>query len=390
MKAVEFGAGNIGRGLIAPLLYQAGFETTFVDVNQQLIDQIHQRKQYPVRFITADWVREVVVDNVDAINVSNTEEVTKAIIEADLITTAVGERQLPLVAPTLAHGLTERFKERSPNSQNILVIACENFLGNTQMLKNLVLENSPKDIRAALQYAISWTNSVVDMIVPNTSDEERKIDPLLVTAEDYQLFAIDKTALNGPMLDIPGIKLTDRLGVVQDQKFFTFSPAHCGSAYEGYPRKYRYLHEAMEDQVVDSLTRGIMDEGSRAVTILHPEVISEQVEFSNRNYRRLKNPHLLDELTRIGREPIRKLSPNNRLVLPAQILLDHGIAPIYLAMAMAAAYQYYDFPGDLQALELSRLVKEEGLDVALEKVSGLSPDHDLARMIKASALYKEL
>ena len=46
-KAVHFGAGNIGRGFIGLLLFQAGFSITFVDVIPAVIDAINQRKDTP-------------------------------------------------------------------------------------------------------------------------------------------------------------------------------------------------------------------------------------------------------------------------------------------------------------------------------------------------------
>ena len=46
MKAVHFGAGKIGRGFIADLLHNTGYEITFVDVNEKLNAEMNQYHNY--------------------------------------------------------------------------------------------------------------------------------------------------------------------------------------------------------------------------------------------------------------------------------------------------------------------------------------------------------
>ena len=43
-KAVQFGAGNIGRGFTGQLFSESGFEVVFVDVVQSLVDLLNERK----------------------------------------------------------------------------------------------------------------------------------------------------------------------------------------------------------------------------------------------------------------------------------------------------------------------------------------------------------
>ena len=47
-KAIQFGAGNIGRGFIGGLLSNAGYHVVFADVNMTIIDRINADKKYTI------------------------------------------------------------------------------------------------------------------------------------------------------------------------------------------------------------------------------------------------------------------------------------------------------------------------------------------------------
>ena len=54
MKAVHFGAGNIGRGFVGLLLHEAGYELVFSDVSAALVDAINAEKNYTVHEVGAE------------------------------------------------------------------------------------------------------------------------------------------------------------------------------------------------------------------------------------------------------------------------------------------------------------------------------------------------
>ena len=45
MLAVQFGAGNIGRGFIAALLRESNYDVVFADVVDSIVDKINSEKK---------------------------------------------------------------------------------------------------------------------------------------------------------------------------------------------------------------------------------------------------------------------------------------------------------------------------------------------------------
>ena len=97
---------------------------------------------------------------------------------------------------------------------------------------------------------------------------------------------------------------------------------------------------------------------------------------------RYADPALGDPVSRVGREPRRKLAADDRLVGPALACLAEGIRPDGLARAIAAGLRYAE-PGDLQAVDLQREIALLGAVEVLADVSGVAACDELTRLVVA-------
>ncbi len=151
MKAVHFGAGNIGRGFVGGLLlHEAGYEVVFADVADALISQLASASSYDVHEVGENPAVKT-VSGFRAFNSASQEAaVVEEISTADVLTTAVGGPHiLKFVAPVIARGLAARPADLPPPLQ---VMACENAINATDLLHT--------EIRAAWDdSAGDWTPS---------------------------------------------------------------------------------------------------------------------------------------------------------------------------------------------------------------------------------------
>ncbi|MSR85451.1 mannitol-1-phosphate 5-dehydrogenase [Candidatus Uhrbacteria bacterium] len=383
MKAVHFGAGNIGRGFIGLLLCRSGYDVTFVDVNAEVVRLLNALGRYPVCIVgdTHGMHREW-VDGVKALHVEDRQSVAEAIAEADVVTTAVGKSALVHIAPLILDGMRLRRHDTVP----VIVVACENVLGNSSYLADLVRQIAPLDASSWLRAAV-FPDCVVDRIVPNAA-QEAEGHPLAVTVEEYCQWAIDSSHLQIlPLID--GAEFREGLESVLAQKLFTLNMAHAIVGYYGYLRERMFIHQAMQDETIRVLLEGALSEVSRVIVASYGISATEQAQYAAKVIQRLENPALADTVIRVGREPKRKLGSNDRLVAPALKAIELGHIPAHLATGVAAALAF-DCSEDRDAQALQVMVAELGLKEALHRVSGVEHDHALAQLIHATALYRQL
>ena len=108
MKAVHFGAGNIGRGFVGLILHNAGYEVVFADVNAELIDALATTPSYTVHEVGPE-AKEWTVTGYRALNSRTAEaDVIREVATEDDVTTAVGSSILKLIAQVIAEELRAR------------------------------------------------------------------------------------------------------------------------------------------------------------------------------------------------------------------------------------------------------------------------------------------
>ncbi|MFM1655766.1 mannitol-1-phosphate 5-dehydrogenase [Brevibacillus sp. B_LB10_24] len=376
MLAIQYGAGNIGRGFIGQLLHQAGYELCFIDVNDDIVNEINRRQEYTIQ-LAEEGEKTTAVTGVRAINGKDAEAAAKAIAQADLLTTAVGPNILRHIAPVIAKGISLRIKEgRGPFN----IIACENMIGGSTKLKAHVWESLTEEERAAAEELVGFPDAAVDRIVPIQQHD----DKLFVIVEPFYEWVVNQTQIKGPVPAINGITYVDDLTPYIERKLFTVNTGHAMIAYLGYVLGYETIDQAIRDEYISQTAREALAETGAMLVKKHGFDPEEHVRYIQKILDRFENPRISDAVTRVGRSPLRKLSPDDRLVSPARQALAYQFQPTHLAAGIAAAL-YFDYPEDQEAQELAASIRDRGLEQTITQYTGIEQDSPLFEWIMSSA-----
>lgn len=375
MQALHFGAGNIGRGFIGKLLSDAGVHVTFADVNEQVINEIAKRHQYPVNVVGEQSTTEI-VHNVDAIN-SSSNEVSDYIAKVDLVTTAVGPQILAHIAENMAKGLIARHQQA--NTAPLNIIACENMIRGTSQFKQEIFKYIPHELHQWMNSHIGFVDSAVDRIVPPATSKTGDI--LEVTVETFSEWIVDKNQFIGDIPQIKGMEPVDNLMAFVERKLFTLNTGHAITAYLGFYNNIATIRDAILVDSIRAVVQGAMQESGQVLIKRYNFDPAKHQAYIEKILTRFENPYLHDDTARVGRQPIRKLGSGDRLVKPLLGTFEYELKNSNLLIGIAAALNYRNDDDD-QATDLTQQISNKGVVQTFCDISGIESNNPIVSQIE--------
>ena len=369
-QAVMYGGGNIGRGFIGALLSQSGYEVTFIDVAEPVVQHLQEQRKYPVRIVSTGGHEDVWVEHVTAVN-GNLPEAIEAIANCDIMATAVGARILKFIVPNIVAGLRKRWK-MGKGPLNIII--CENLNDANKILEDMLKAQLTEEECLKFDETVGLVEASIGRMVPIQTEEMKDGEPMRVCVERYGFLPVDKAAFKGEIPEIRNMVPYAPFDFYIKRKLYVHNMGHATCAYLGDLLGLTYIYESIATPEIRILVQNAMQESEMALSKRYGAPMMELHEHITDLLFRFTNAALKDTCQRVGGDPARKLSPADRLIGSSKLAMEEGIMPAYIAVGAAAGvYRYLKENGGVQSIDGARGV--------LWEVSKLQATHPLAKLI---------
>lgn len=376
-KAIMYGAGNIGRGFIGKVFSDSCYEVCFLDIMQDVIDEMNRRGEYTVRIVSNEGETDTTVRPVRAVN-STTEQAVQEIADCDIMATAVGVNILPRVAPAIARGVIARMEQ---SGRPLNIILCENQLEVDVLMRGWLYACFNDEQKKWADENLGLVEPSIGRMVPPLTPEMRAKDKLLICVEPYCELPVDRDAFKGEIPDLVGLVPYSPFEFYIKRKLFLHNGGHALCAYLGNLKGYEYIWQAIADPEIREAARASMLASAHALIARFGEGVRENVESNVDDLlRRFQNRALKDTVARVGADPVRKLRRNDRVVGAALFCLEQGVDPSPIITGIVAALKF-DRADDPTAPEIQKALREQGVEYVMQRYMSLQPDEPLYGMI---------
>lgn len=374
-KAVMYGAGNIGRGFIGMLFARSGYEVTFIDVAEEVVNQLNREHSYPVREISQEPSREFQVSGVSAVNGRDGNAVAEAIAGTDIMATAVGVNVLKRIAPNLAEGIRRR---RDRDGADLNIIICENLMDANKVLEGYLKEQLKEEELSWFDEHVGLVEASIGRMVPVQTEEMKEGNPLRVCVEPYGYLPVDRAAFKGELPKIDHMVPFEPFDFYLKRKLYVHNMGHAICAYLGMYEGISFIWEAIDQPWIRTIVQNAMEESALALSSKYGIDLKDILTHIQDLLYRFTNAALKDTCERVGRDTGRKLAGTDRLIGAARLCVEQGVMPAYILAGTAGAVYAHLKESGLEQTEINA-------KNALVEISGLTGDDPL--LITLLAFY---
>lgn len=375
MKAIVFGAGKIARGFIGQLLYLSKTDITFVDIDQQLVDRLNKDQKYHV-YILGDSSLDSDVTGFQAVQLEDEKRIGAALVEADIAFVSVGGANLK----SLGEKIGRIYKENGIPKKPFNFVTCENWRHAGAFLYEGITAEMEEQEKTMFDQFVGVNEAVIMRSATQPSDELAMQDATGEWVQNYWYLPISAEHFKGELPPIQDAELMQNFGDFLTQKMYTNNTSNAVIAYHGYLAGYELLAEAANSPEVSALLDEVYEEINQTlVAELHVDP-QQQKAFAEKARAKYTDWTIVDRVIRHGKDPLRKLGAQDRLIAPARMALNHGVYPRVIIETIAKAL-FFDEESDASARKLKAMRREHGIPYVLQTVCELNEQEPLYREV---------
>lgn len=336
-EVLVVGMGAIGLAYLGPMLSRQGYRLHFMERNRERMEAMRyqERSGYDVMLCGAGSSGRQEVNGISIIDASDIGRMGALGLRIDTVFMAVGLDNLADLALQIAYLVQRRYAYRIERPINF--VFNENFAVSEDPLA--ALRHNVRDrlgspeIEVYFDEFVGLVPAIDEAVVPTPA-----VDDKVVRAEEgYPPLFIDQTQWKGCVpFDAPrgAIRLTNSFQSLHLRKLYVHNMGHALIAYLGHFRGHRMMCAAAADrEIMECVRRAMLTICSTLYRRWQYEAPYESAErYVNWRIERYVNDTLADTVQRVGRDPIRKLRPSDRLVGALNYVARFAIPPVNVAM----------------------------------------------------------
>ena len=237
---------------------------------------------------------------------------------------------------------------RNAGIEPFTILSCDNLPGNGNLTRQTVVglaRLSDPELADWIAASVSFPNSMVDRIVPATTDRERQlvkdnfgiIDEHPIVCEPFRQWVIEDNFPSGrPHLEKVGVEFVTDVSGYELMKLRILNAAHASMCYPALLLGHHFVHDAMADSDILQWIKTLLSR--EAIPTLKPLPAVDYRQYLDQVLERFSNTEIGDTMLRIAEEGSER---QPKFILPAVIdALDAGKSVDGFALEIALWCRY--------------------------------------------------